>query len=96
MTHTFRLQRLARPGSRRRLPPVAVDFYLYFPSRLVADLAAAELGEEGFIVEKRDEPEEGWLAVAGDVAGEALEATEKRLRQVAESHGGVYEGFKGD
>ena len=76
---------------------MAVDFYLYFPSRAVADMAAAELGEEGFTVVTRDEPEEGWLAVAGrDVSGDALEATEKRLRQVAESHGGAYEGFKGD
>jgi hypothetical protein len=76
---------------------VALDFYLSFPSRTVADLAAAELGEEGFTVVTRDEPEEGWLAVAGrDVSDNALEATEKRLRQVAESHGGTYEGFKGD
>jgi Regulator of ribonuclease activity B len=74
-----------------------LDFYLYFPSRTVADMAAAELGEEGFNVVTRDEPEEGWLAVAGrDVSDDALEATEKRLRQVAESHGGTYEGFKGD
>ena len=76
---------------------MAVDFYLYFPSRAVADMAAAELGEEGFPVVTRDEPEEGWLAVAGrDVSHDAHEATEKRLRQVAESHGGAYEGFKGD
>jgi hypothetical protein len=76
---------------------VAVDFYLHFPSRTIADMAAAELGEEGFTVVTRDEPEEGWLAVAGrDLSDDALEATEKQLGQVAESHGGTYEGFKGD
>ena len=76
---------------------MGVDFYLYFPSRTVADMAAAELGEEGFTVVTRDEPEEGWLAVSGrDVSDDAIDATEKRLRQVAESHGGSYEGYKGD
>ena len=76
---------------------MGVDFYLSFPSRTVADMAAAELGEEGFMVVTRDEPEEGWLAVSGgDVSGDAIDATEKRLRQVADSHGGSYEGYKGD
>ena len=75
---------------------MGVDFYLFFPSRTVADMAAAELGEEGFTVVTRDEPEEGWLAVSGrDVSDDAIDATEKRLRQVAESHGGSYEGYKG-
>jgi hypothetical protein len=73
---------------------VNASFYFYFPARASADELANALGNEGFEVEVRMGADDvNWLALATKQIGPAeLDELEERFEELAESHGGEYDG----
>ncbi|KFE67130.1 hypothetical protein DB31_8483 [Hyalangium minutum] len=68
--------------------------YLYFPSAKAGKPVATELRKRGFEIEsRRSGDEQHWLVLAThSVAGENAEHTRDELEQLAEQHGGTYDG----
>ncbi len=78
------------------MPSFATQFYLQFPDAAAAESAGAQLREDGFDVQVGPSPYggDGWAAVARSaVADEDLAATEARLKELAESAGGAFDGY---
>jgi hypothetical protein len=71
------------------------QFYLHFPDEHGAERVGAQLREEGFEVTVGQSPYgDGWAAVARAAVDDGdLDATEKRLRELAESAGGGADGY---
>jgi hypothetical protein len=71
------------------------QFYLHFPDQASADGIGAQLREEGFDVTVGPNPYgDGWSAVARTAVADAdLDATETRLKELAEAAGGGADGY---
>lgn len=71
------------------------QFYLQFPDADGAQRVEAQLRDEGFDVTVGPSPYgAGWAAVARIAVGDGdLDATERRLKELAESAGGAFDGF---
>jgi hypothetical protein len=72
------------------------QFYLQFPDADAAQRIGAGLREDGFDVQVGPSPYggDGWAAVARIAVEDAdLEATETRLKELAESAGGGFDGY---
>ncbi len=77
--------------------PQAIDLYLYFSSREEADRAASALRNDGLQVLVRPGATGGWLALARSEPApteDAFADLEARLRQLAESLNGEYDGWE--
>ena len=77
--------------------PKAIDWYLYFSSREQADQAASTLRSDGLRVLVRPGATGGWLASAQSEppsTDDAFADLEARLRKVAESLNGEYDGWE--
>ena len=77
--------------------PKAIDWYLYFSSREQADQAASTLRNDGLQVLVRPGATGGWLALARSEQApteDAFADLEARLRQLAESLNGEYDGWE--
>jgi hypothetical protein len=77
--------------------PQAIDWYLYFSSREQADRAASALRSDGLRVLVRPGATGGWLALAQSdppPADDAFADLEARLRRLAESLNGEYDGWE--
>lgn len=74
--------------------PLRMAHYLYFPSAKAGKPVATELRKRGFEVEsRRSGDEQNWLVLATHaVAGEEAERARDELEQLAEQHGGTYDG----
>lgn len=84
----------ARPDTAA---PQTIDWYLYFSSREHADRAASALRSDGLRVLVRPGATGGWLALAQTeppATDEAFANLEARLRQLAESLNGEYDGWQ--
>ena len=78
--------------------PQAVDWYLYFQDQEHADRAASTLRREGIRVLVRPGAYGGWLTLATTdppSSDEEFAALEERMRQVAESFDGEFDGWQG-
>ena len=88
----------SRPAEQgRAAAPPAIDWYLYFSSRKEADRAADSLRSDGLRVEVRPGATGGWLALAhGEppASEDAFAHLEARLRELAESLNGEYDGWE--
>jgi hypothetical protein len=71
------------------------QFYLHFTDEDGAERVGEQLREEGFDVTIGPSPYgDGWAAVARAAIADAdLDATEQRLRELAESAGGGADGY---
>ena len=71
------------------------QFYLQFPDEDGAQRVGAQLREDGFDVTVGPSPYgSGWAAVARiALADDDLAATETRLKELAESAGGGFDGY---
>jgi hypothetical protein len=72
------------------------QFYLQFPDEAAAERIGAQLREDGFDVQVGPSPYggDGWAAVARiALADDDLAATETRLKELAESAGGGFDGY---
>ena len=77
--------------------PQAIDWYLYFSSREHADQAAGALRSDTLRVVVRPGATGGWLALVQTeppATDDAFENIEERLRNVAESLNGEYDGWE--
>jgi hypothetical protein len=77
--------------------PQAIDWFLYFSSRTLADRAASTLRRDGLQVLVRRGATGGWLALVQTkplATGEAFADLEARLRALAESLNGEYDGWE--
>ena len=77
--------------------PKATDWYLYFSSREQADQAASTLRSDGLRVLVRPGATGGWLALARSEPApteNAFTDLEARLRKLAESLSGEYDGWE--
>src|SRR5437899_167868 len=75
----------------------AIDWYLYFSSREQADQAASTLRSDGLRVLVRPGATGGWLALAQSEppsTDDAFADLEARLRKLAESLNGEYDGWE--
>jgi regulator of RNase E activity RraB len=90
------LKRLEEAGSDLSKPH-ELEFFLYFPNKASADAAAADIREQGFVVEVRP-PGEGsdWLCFAVKTVVptyEAISAISREFNAIAEARGGEYDGW---
>ena len=90
------LTELARAGSDLGQPH-EVEFYFYFPAQEAAAAVAERLGREGYGI-RLDHAQEGsdWLCLATRAMVPALaelQALRARFVELAEAHGGVYDGW---
>jgi len=77
--------------------PQGIDWYLYFSSRGQADRAASALRSDGFQVLVRPGATGGWLALAHTeptATDDAFANVEARIRELAESLNGEYDGWE--
>jgi hypothetical protein len=84
----------ARPDAAA---PQGIDWYLYFSSREQADRAASALRSDGFEVLVRPGATGGWLALAhtgSPATGDSFANLEARMRKLAESLNGEYDGWE--
>jgi hypothetical protein len=79
--------------------PVEVRFYLYLPTRDLAEEAATEVVQSGYIVEIRAPTfgYEGWLCLATRhmvPSAEALDLTRVGFESLAARFGGEFDGWE--
>ena len=90
------LNRLEKAGSDLSKPH-EMEFFLYFPDEASANAAAADIREQGFVVEVRPAAEgTDWLCFAVKTmvpAHEDVVAVGRELNAIAGAYGGEYDGW---